>query len=87
MGRLNRLPLILRCIVIGAACAGTIVAVLTVVNVIVEYPAEHLVQVIPFGFVEAYVLGGVGGGLVGLVVGVFAYLGRSAMSGVTHRRS
>jgi hypothetical protein len=84
---LSRLPLIPRCVVIGAVCTGTLTAVVTVVNVIGEYPAGHLVQVIPFGILEAYVLGGVAGCVLGFVVGVFAYLARIALGAVEHRRS
>jgi hypothetical protein len=84
---LSRLPLILRCIVIGASCTGMITAVVTVINVIGDYPATDVVQAMLFGIIEAFVLGGVAGCVLGLVVGVLAYLTRSAMRNVAHRRS
>jgi hypothetical protein len=83
----SRLPLILRCTVIGAVCTGTIAAVITVINVIGEYSAENVVQAMLFGIIEALVLGGVAGCVLGLVVGTFAYLARSVIRSVTHRHS
>jgi hypothetical protein len=81
------LSLIPRCIVIGTICAGTIAALVTVINVVGDYPASDVVQAMLFGIVEAYILGGVAGGVLGLLVGVVAYLTRGAMRGVTHWRS
>lgn len=87
LGRdLSRLPLIPRCIVVGAICAGTLAAVVTVINVFGDYPAKDVVQAMLFGIVEALVLGGVAGCVLGLLVGVFAYVMRGAMHSVTHRR-
>jgi hypothetical protein len=81
------LPLIPRCIVVGAICTGMMAAVVTVINVMGDYPANDLVQAMLFGIIEAFVLGGVAGCVLGLVVGVLAYLTRSAMRGVTYWRS
>jgi hypothetical protein len=64
-----------------------IAAVVTVINVIGEYPADHVVQAMLFGIVEAFVLGGIAGCVLGLAVGVLAYVTRSAIRGVAHRRS
>jgi len=84
---LLRLPLVLRCVVIGGSCTGTIAAAATVINVIRTYPADHVVQAALFGIFEALVLAGAVGAVLGLAVGVVAYLTRSAVRGVAHRRS
>jgi len=76
---LSQLPLILRCTVVGGSCTGTIAAVLTVINVIGTYPADHVVQAALFGIVEAFVLAGAAGCTLGLAVGVFAYLSQKAI--------
>jgi hypothetical protein len=84
---LSSLPLIQRCIMIGAGCTGLIAAVVTVINVIGEYPADHVVQAMLFGMVEAFVVGGIVGCILGLVVGILAYVMRSAIRSVAQRRS
>lgn len=84
---LSRLPLILRCVVVGAACACVIVGVAVAINVISNYPTDHVVQVMLFGMFEAAVVGGILGSVLGLVVGVLAYLTRGAIRSVPHRRS
>ena len=83
---LSRLPLIQRCVVVGAGCACVIGGVVVAMNVISNYPAEDVVQAMLFGMIEVAVLGGILGSVIGLVVGVLAYLTRGAIRSVAHRR-
>jgi len=83
---LSRLPLVLRCIVLGASCVGTIAAVFGFINGLLDYPAADIAQASLFGLFEGFVLGGVSGCCLGVAVGLVAYLIRSGMRGVTHRR-
>ncbi len=84
---LSRLPLILRCVVVGGSCAGTIAAVFVVINVIRNYPADHVVQAALFGIVEAFALVGSAGCVLGLVVGIFLYVGQKATRSVVRRHT
>lgn len=76
-----QLPLILRCIVIAGSCTGLLGATLAVTNVITTYPADDVVSASIFGFFEGSVLLGAAGCVLGLLVGVFAYLTRMAVRG------
>jgi hypothetical protein len=76
---LSRLPLILRCVVVGWICTGTLAALVTVANVVGEYSLNSVVQAALFGMVEAFVLAGFVGGFVGLLVGLVAHLTRAAI--------
>ncbi len=67
--------------VVAGGCTGMIAAVLTVINVIITYPTHAVVRASVFGFFEAFVLVGAAGCVLGLAVGVFAYLTRMAMRG------
>jgi hypothetical protein len=75
---LSGLPLILRCAVVGSVCAGTIASILVVVGAVRNYSWDDVAQAALFGVVEAFVLAGSAGALLGLVVGLFAYLVRAA---------
>ena len=52
---------------------------MTVINVISTYPADHVVQAALFGIVEAFVLAGAAGSVLGLVIGCFFYLSQKAI--------
>jgi hypothetical protein len=71
---LARLPVIRRCVVIGWVSTGTLAAVITVINVIREYPLDGVVQAALFGIIEAFVLAGFVGGCIGFLVGLVARL-------------
>ena len=73
---LARLPLVLRCVVIGWLCAGTLGALYVMITVPGEYSLEDVVPAMLFGMAEAFVFAGLAGGCVALVAGLLAQVVR-----------